>query len=293
MGNGTRENPYTRDDVLKLIKENGDKTEGLDLSGKVFEGHIDLRQFNLQLIILKKAFLPGAHFEGARLVHATLDGAHLGFAHLEKADLGIAHLDGANLVGAYLDGANLQFATLDGAILWNTKFSPETRLEQADWGNYILGEERGGLLFDTAAAAADTYRRLKQWYTNAGMYDVAGKFFYREMEAKRKSQSWKRKPHLKLWNWVMRILCGYGEKPERVVVSALVIIFGLAIVYRFGGLSLPYSIYYSVVSFTALGYGSWVPQPTDWVKGLGVAEAVIGVFMMALFLVTFTRKMTR
>jgi len=43
-----------------------------------------------------------------------------------------------------------------------------------------------------------------------------------------------------------------------------------------------------------LGYGSWVyPEPESWAKGLGAAEAALGVSMIALFLVTFTRKMTR
>ena len=125
------------------------------------------------------------------------------------------------------------------------------------------------------------------------MYDIAGKFFYREMEAKRKAQSWKSEPLSKLWSWVIMLLCGYGENYERVVVSALVIIFGLAVVYVYGGLNLAYAIYFSAVSFTALGYGSWADTPIGWVQGLGAAESFIGVFMMALFLVTFIRKMTR
>jgi hypothetical protein len=37
MGDGTKKNPYTRKDVLRLIEENGGRTVGLDLSGKYFE----------------------------------------------------------------------------------------------------------------------------------------------------------------------------------------------------------------------------------------------------------------
>ncbi|MFC1956061.1 ion channel [Chloroflexota bacterium] len=91
----------------------------------------------------------------------------------------------------------------------------------------------------------------------------------------------------------MRLLCGYGEKPERVVISAIVVVFGLTIVYIFGGLNLAYAIYFCAVSFTALGYGSWAPTPVGWIQGLGAVEPFLGVFMMALFLVTFIRKMTR
>ena len=53
------------------------------------------------------------------------------------------------------------------------------------------------------------------------------------------------------------------------------------------------SLYFSGASFTALGYASWAPQLDSWVKYLGVVESFLGVFLIALFLVTFTRKMTR
>ena len=36
MGDGTEQNPLTREDVLRLIEENVGKAIGLDLSEKVF-----------------------------------------------------------------------------------------------------------------------------------------------------------------------------------------------------------------------------------------------------------------
>lgn len=325
MGDGTKENPYTRDDVTRLIKGNGDKAEGLDLSKKWFERRINLFEHDLRGIILERAHLEdarliganlegafleqahlenanlsGAHLEHAYLVSAHLEGAELSGAHLEGDELFDAHLDEANLIDAFLDGTRLSGAHLNGVRMRSAKFTANTNMHSTDWGDYILGEEKEWeekrretyLLRDSE----DIYRRLKIWYTNAGIYDIAGKFFYREMEAKRKAQNWN-KPHLKLWNWVMRWLCGYGEKPERVGISAAVVIFGLAAAYylwgSFNTSSFWDTLYYSVVSFTAVGYGNWAPQPAGWAKGVGAAEAVIGVFMMALFLVTFTRKMTR
>lgn len=339
MGDGTEKNPYTRQDVLRLIEENGGKAEGLDLSGKYFEKGIDLSKFDLEGINLAEATfhlyidgvkwvsahlegadlskahlegvdlrnghlegatLNGAHFENAILAGAHLEGASLKRVQLEGAHLNDAHLEGADLTIARLDGANLWDAHLEGAYLWGVEFPHDTKLEGVHWGNYILGEEtfrEEGSSKQYLRSAEASYRRLKIWHTEHGIYDVAGEFFYREMEAKRKAQSWKKEPHLKLWSWVMRLLCGYGEKPERVVISAAVVIFGLAAVYCFWGSFNPCSfsdtLYYSVASFTALGYGNWAPQPTGWAKGMGAAEAVLGVFMMALFLVTFIRKMTR
>jgi hypothetical protein len=313
MGDGTKEKPYTRRDVLRRIKANGGTAEGLDLSGKVFEREIDLHGLNLEGIILKGADLEFTHLEGARLVVAHLEGADLsnthlegavlGGTHLEEADLGGTRLEGAYLAGAHLEGAGLMVsnlegadlsgAHLEGAYLWNAEFDDDTKLEDVDWGNYILGEEKYGAPVDVVA----TYRRLKRWYTNAGMYDIAGKFFYREMEARRKALSWKKKPLYKLWHSALRLLCGYGEQWWRVVGWAATVVVGLAVIYylwgSFSSSSFWDTLYYSAASFTALGYGSWAPQPTGWAKGMGAAEAFIGVFSMALFLVTFTRKMTR
>ena len=353
MGDGTKENPYTREDVLRMIEENGGKAQGLDLSGKIFEEGIDLSGHDLRRIILARAKLREAHLEGANLRYAHLEGAVLSRAHLEETDLrrvqaqkvkmsdaqlreanlGHANLEGAtlrraNLVEAHLrrihleranlidsqleradlrnarldeahlqraqlQEANLTRACLEGANLHETEFSPHTKLVRVYWGNYVIGEERKQQFL----WASDIYRGLKTWHTSVGMYNIAAEFYYREMEAKRKAQSWKRKPHLKLWNWFVRLLCGYGEKPERVVISAAVVVLGLALIYFTIGTLTPHtfldSLYYSAVSFIALGYGQWAPQPAGWVKGLGVFEAFIGVFMMALFLVTFTRKMTR
>lgn len=204
MGDGTTENPYTREDVLKLIQEHRGIAEGLNLAGKTFETGIYLRRLDLTGIIFKAAYLldahfegtnltdahlekanlSRAHFEGTNLIDAHLEGADLMDAHFEKANLSRAHLEKAYLWDAHLEGANLWRAYLEGTDLVNVAFPPETRLEEVDWGNFILGEEKT----DSFSIAADTYQRLKQWYTNAGLYDVADKFLFREMEARRQAQ---------------------------------------------------------------------------------------------------------
>ncbi|MFC1956062.1 pentapeptide repeat-containing protein [Chloroflexota bacterium] len=145
MGDGTKENPLTCEDVLRLIAENGGKTEGLDLSGKVFEREIDLREFYLLGIILKKAMLYEAHLErallaGAKLQEAGLTGAHLEGAILVGANLKGTYLKVTSLQGADLTGANLSRAWLEGA-----KLSSTTALERVDWGrDYKCGEEASG-----------------------------------------------------------------------------------------------------------------------------------------------------
>jgi len=304
--------------VLRLIEENGGTAEGLDLSGKTFVDGIDLSDLNLSGIILRHALFLRAHLERTVLF----------VADLEEAALFDTHLEDAVLIRANLDATWLYEAHLNGAMLHGARFSYNTHFANTDWGNYIIGEDVIGR-YDQAQ---HIYRTLKMWYTESGYYDVAGEFFFREMTAKRKQFWWggyfewkerqQRKelfsfkqlvhpPNLKEllkmtspnkpFPWArskfISLFCGYGERPLRVIGWAASVVFGLALIYFAIGTLTPNtflnSLYYSAVSFTALGYGQWAPQPTEWVKGLGAFEAFVGVFMMALFLITFVRKMTR
>lgn len=268
MGDGTKSNPYTREDVKKMIEDRAGMTEGLNLSRKWFKQLIDLSELDLKGVNLKKAHLVGAEFSGT-------------------------HLEGACVEGAVLLGAEFE-----GAFLYDIKFSDDTDMRSANWGSFILGEYREPDYWK----ARDTYRRFKLWYTNQGIYEIAGRFHYCEMEAKRKSLNWRRFWYLKIWNWILMVLCGYGESWWKVIRSAFCFFALFTLLYFFlnnvwSFTAIGRSLYFSAVSFTALGYGSWTntwfTSNIDSIRGLGAAESFVGVFMMALFLVTFTRKMTR
>lgn len=279
-----RKKPLTRNDVLERIKRSGG-TEGLDLSGETFADGIDLSDLDLSGIILRHALFVRAHLERTVLFVADLEGASLMDTHLEDAVLIRADLDRTFLYEAHLEGVHLHGA----------RFSSGTHLESADWGSYIIGEEKKGR-YDQAE---HIYRKLKMWYTQAGYSDTAAKFYYREKEADRKSLKWRSKSSFRhrLALQASYLVFGHGEDWKRVLYWIAFVIFGLAAAYyfwgSFGSPSFWDTLYYSAASFTALGYGQWAPQPTGWAKGMGAAEAIIGVFMMALLLVTFVRKWTR
>ena len=285
----------SREDVLRLIEEHGGP-ENLDLS------YADLREADLWDANLQKAFLVRANLQGAVLTgcnlqrtelwHADLQGADLWNANLQKARAWSANLQEADLRHADLQGADLRRADLRRARLAYAALR-DSNLEGVNWGDYVLGEEMRGHL----AEAASAYRALKQHHAELGMYDVAGEFHYREMEARRKL-AWQERRVLSYapTMYTLRFLYGYGERPVRVIAWAAAVIFGFALGHwLFGTVSGGFldTLYYSAVSFTALGYG-WAAEPQGWAgKFLGVGESLLGVFMMALFLVTFTRKMTR
>ncbi len=106
-----------------------------------------------------------------------------------------------------------------------------------------------------------------------------------------------------LWHVALDAICGYGERVGRVLIVAALVILGMAFVYlRLGQLteqdgttvtSFWHALYFSVCSFTSIGYAAFAPNAHGWAKWLGVAESFTGNFLLALFLVTFTRKLTR
>lgn len=293
--------PVPESAKAKLNKANLTESQliGANLNG------LDLRHVELNKANLSDTFMWEVDLRGSRIVDTYLIDSDLRYANFGKAFLCRVNLQGANLLGANLEGANLYMSKLQNTSFHRSKMSRcrligstishDTKFDDVDWGKEYILQEEEERYFD---GAQEVYRNLKQWHTEHGIYDIAGKFFYREMECRRKAQSWKKNFGLKLWYSIIRILAGYGEKPERVAISAAAVIILAALVYLLIGSPIDWSafgrsLYFSAASFTALGYGSWIAVESNVIRGLGAAESFLGVFMMALFLVTFTRKMTR
>jgi hypothetical protein len=100
---------------------------------------------------------------------------------------------------------------------------------------------------------------------------------------------------------MMNILCGYGEKPYRIVLSAIATITMFATLYHaFGAVERPCDpsyimrwydyLYYSVITFTTVGYGDFVPKSSGLFRLLAAAECFCGVFVTGLFIFTLARK---
>mgnify|MGYP000326558505 CR=1 FL=1 len=91
--------------------------------------------------------------------------------------------------------------------------------------------------------------------------------------------------------------CGYGERPLRPVITSAGVVGLFAILYAAIGLELPYEnelkyLTFSFESFVALLIGQ--PEPTSsFVSLLAALEGFIGAFMIALFVFTFTRSVSK
>lgn len=246
---------------------------------------------------------------GYQLTHSDLYRANLQGAHLFMLDLSGSSLMKANLSNANLHYANLQNCNLLGVILKGAK------IEHVHWGDQVV-QERLGLAekdrqtqIELFQQAEEIYRNLRQVAEHQGLFEFAGHFFQKEMVMRRLQL-----PHLSFkrnFSKLVDLFCGYGESPLRVVAFSVFIIVVFATLYFFSGLSfsgesLAYApntgvinnikiylsaLYFSVVTFTTLGYGDLAPVGVA--RALAAFEAFIGSFTLALFVVVFVKKMTR
>ncbi|RYA24507.1 hypothetical protein CRU96_02395 [Malaciobacter halophilus] len=165
-------------------------------------------------------------------------------------------------------------------------------------------------------AVSNFHRNIKRAYSNLGETSKAGKHFYKEKYFEQ--QSLKRpkfhfreelkkekkfipksqifiKSYLKYVSLLFQnLLWGFGEKPSKVFLWALFIVFFSAFVYSFHSESKTVnsfidSIYYSIVTFTTLGYGE-ITQEDNFLKLYSSVEAFLGLSIMALVVAGFASK---
>ena len=152
--------------------------------------------------------------------------------------------------------------------------------------------------------AEESYCNAKMAYTEAGAYEDAGRMYYAEMVMKRMRM---RKGSLKrLTSYFYDLLCGYGEKPRNIVICWCVVIVFFALIYLLpSGLAYTgtmeisngffarvfHSLYFSVLTFATLGYGNF--EPKEYMRPFIMIEALLGIFMIVLFVLVFGRKMMR
>ena len=230
--------PLSKEDVSRLMELNAHSLcllaptgESLPLSRLIFEEPIDLTE------VSSEGYLAGPNFTGADLTGASLIGAILeegDFSHailedarFEKAllhgavfqntDLWDTSFKGAWLVGADLRNTNLGGAGLEGASLLNADLRDSVllgeiqalSLEGVTWDeNFERFQEKESWF----SQAEREYSALKRAHQNAGIYDVADQFAYRE-QVVRKKQALKAKQWV---NWASlqfaELLFGYGYR---------------------------------------------------------------------------------
>lgn len=276
-------------DLIRVNLKNSDLTQA------------DFRNTNFSYSDISGANLIGCNLEGCDLTSVNFENSDLTRADLRKTRLWHADLSSVNITEADITEADLWKCQMYMARLWHTELKGVKSLTKQNFSKKIYGfltcekiDERGVL------SAEESYRALKQYFIENGRYREASWASFKE-KTMEKIQLGKNKNPAYIPMALMGLLSGYGEKPNRVILSSAAIILMYSIIYYCqNAVAISYSsvknysiwdyIYYSIVTFTTLGYGDLVPKAHTGYRLLAGSEAFIGAFMIGLFVFTLSRK---
>ncbi|MDP8254773.1 MAG: pentapeptide repeat-containing protein [Candidatus Alcyoniella australis] len=290
------EPPISKEEAIAMLKE-----------GQVEEWN-KLREEKLWEADLKDADLKGAHLEGVNLIMANLEGANLREANLKGADLSEANLKGAVLNGANLEGADLEGANLKGADL------REANLKGADLRESNLkGADLMAANLEKANVAFVRFNRIcfqgrNRWSIDGRYRGIRVDSCHGNARFKRMVQdedfveefkaAWWRYPLYIIW--LILADCGRSLWPWIGWSILFAVWFGFKFASfgpeAFHLVHLPWSIgamiYYSVVTFTTLGFGDIAPKTLEaayWV----MAEVIVGYVMLGGLISILATKLAR
>ena len=280
----------------------------------------DLSGADLSCTDLEGANLSGANLREAHLSHANLKRTDLSphllpdpeqdkdewvlirkHADLSGADLCGADLSGANLWGADLSGSDLKRANLSNTrswigVKWNAKNKLGLKLKRLVKYKKIDLSERKTAFGDNDVRNADWrgVALLKRYVEDEN-------FLY---EYEQTSFPWWRRVLRWLWKWT----CDYGRSFKRWSWWSAFLAMVFAVIYWkvFGCNSIAFNVaklgvdqpgfrgylYYSVVTFTTLGFGDIVPL-TNWARLVVGLEVIAGYIMLGGLISIFANKLAR
>ncbi len=272
----------------------------------------------LRGISLKRAHLPdldlvchgstqGFDLTGADFYRANLRDGHFFNANFAEGSLMKANLCGANLHCAKVQDCNLLGIKLKGAQIDNIQIGNSLVQEKQAHRYQHEGERQKAL--DHYEQAEEVYRALRQAADRNGLFSMSGLFLRKELVMRRHQH--RVFSLYRVGSKLVDMLCGYGEAPWRVILFSILLVFLSAILYAWFGIDYDdrlvavqshhswqqnvsaffECLYYSMVTFTTLGYGDYTPIGMS--RLVAAIEAFTGSFTIALFVVVFVKKMTR
>lgn len=317
MTEATEEQPHR--DTFPPLGVEADLS-GRDLSGRDLSGQ-DLSRADLTGARLVGANLSGATlFEvdasdaeflgadltGAVLTRARLTGAGLGRADMTGADARGADFTRASLVDARLENADCSAATFEGARLNAAELTGtdlrSTDCRHADFSDATVASAdfRRADLRHARLAGIRGYRSAQWVMCDVREIDPFGIALLRDHIADEnfidefRRQSARHEVLYKLW-WITSD-CGRSSLRWGACSAAIAILF--ALVYTFAGVDFgPHEswvspLYFSVITFSTLGYGDVLPV-TPFAQVVVIAEVVLGYTMLGGLLSLISGKLNR
>ena len=293
---------------------------GLDLSGSDLSG-ADLSEANLRAtrllgVNLQDAVLHGACIEGAELMGSDLRGANLTAAQADRVGLGRCDLRGAVLFGLRGGGATFSSSQLQDADLRTAQLCG-ARFVEAQLGGAVfeaanlkdvelVDAEVSGAAFGNADLQGARFRGM-QGYLSAHWVgvdvrnvDFSGSWLVRRhildenFLAEFRSQS---PLHNRLYQlWWLTSDCGRSLLRWSMCAFAVAALYAVAysvVPIDYGAHSSLFSpLYFSIVTFTTLGYGDILPA-SGMAQFLVVTEVVLGYLGLGGLLSILANKMAR
>ena len=302
-----------RDAHLRFAQLGMAALEGADLRGADLWGakcreadidKVDFRGAELEEADLRDTDARECDFRTARLGLTDFRGADLRRSDFRDAVLRATKFDRADLRLALLQNADLSNCTLEHASIGDARLE-RTRLRPGQFGGAI-GEEVAGD-FD---AAARGYQTLERNFADQGDPESAS-WAYRKRRRMTKAQCRKdmaqaaRRGHVMgtarsafhwLADWLVELVCDYGESVPRVLATYVVVVFGFglgyfidgAIVKEEGGGRVVTREFEDVAlySLTAMLAPTDPPEglhpATGWVQLVTTLQASVGIFLTGL-----------
>jgi len=276
----------------------------------------EIEQLNREGQSLSGFQLNFADLKNANLVDADLKSCDLRRANLSNASMYGADLEGANLFKANLEGANLKNANLKNCQLLGANIT-DTKLHNINWGaeDKVINEldAEKSMSFSTSKSkykeAEEIYRSIRLTMQNQSLGDESSRIFIREMICKRKQH-----PKYSFFRLVSKfadVTTAYGESLTRILSSGFGVIFFSALLYGIEGVSYKDRIlgffvndiqdygvwatlgdlfYFSVITFTTVGFGEITPiGPLG--KFLTIFEGLVSGIIMTIFIIAMYRRL--
>ena len=161
------------------------------------------------------------------------------------------------------------------------------------------------------ASISKTYKNIASQFESNRILNISGEYHY----LYKCSQSKTLEGFSKFKSKIFWLTCGYGERPTYALITSLEIVLIFAIIYMFTGISIGdrlinynltsfsilekklilvdflESLYFSLVTFTTVGYGDIIPIGTSII--LSSIEMILGVTLVGIWTATLARKITR
>ncbi|MEF9991166.1 MAG: pentapeptide repeat-containing protein [Romboutsia sp.] len=245
---------------------------------------------NMEKIIFKNVEIKNTKFILSGLKQATLASSNIQSIYIKDCDM-----RGFKLITSTID-------TMEFEDEFLTKLDKDTFIDK------IIFNKKEVDFYDKIAKI---YEDIASKFEANRLLNKSGEYYYLSKKAEYKTL----KGLDKIKSYIFWMLCGYGERPTYALITSVEIVLIFTIMYMFTGLDVGIdrinydielltriqlndvffdfmrSLYFSIVTFTTVGYGDITP--TGYSLLLSGIEMFLGVTMVGVWTATLARKITR